>query len=258
MSSFISRFLNLLPLKSESRQFVIDRLIPATFGQLGEDAVIDNHLGWLGLDNGRPGIYLDIGAHHPSSGSNTFRFYRRGSWGFAVDVGKRKEALWKQTRHRDQFIEAAVVPDNWPQDHVEFLATKGYGIATDHVRGFDVGSTRQTSNLVQVRALRAGNLAAQVLAEPAWLKAPWRLLNVDIEGLDHRVLMDLQLEKLRPDVVAVESFLPHDVSNWDKVRWHSVDSPLVRFLGRSGYSLQSVCGPTLVLLRTESMNRQGA
>lgn len=82
--------------------------------------------------------------------------------------------------------------------------------------------------------------------------APWRVLNLDIEGLDHRVLKNLQLEVLRPDVVAVESFLPSDVHDWHKVAWFACKSPLVATMDARGYSLQSICGPTLVFTRQVS------
>ena len=49
---------------------------PRTFGQLGEDAVISNHIEWLGLNIGEKGAYLDIGCNHPWIGSNTFKFYK--------------------------------------------------------------------------------------------------------------------------------------------------------------------------------------
>jgi hypothetical protein len=255
MSSFLRRCIDRLPLPKEQRQVWIDRLIPTTFGQLGEDAVIDNHLGWLGLDASCPGMYLDIGAHHPTRGSNTYRFYRRGSWGFAVDIGKRKQRLWQKARRRDHFIDAAVVPDSWPTDHVLFSQSHGYGSPTDSVRDFGVSVAPQYSETLQVPALRAGELVARVMTEPAWEKAPFRILNCDIEGLDEKVLLDLQLDALKPDVIAVESFLPVGVSNWDKLRWYSMESPLVHRLVETGYALQSVCGPTLVFVRIESWQR---
>lgn len=213
--------------------------------------MIDNHLGWLGLAAHAPGIYLDIGAHHPTSGSNTYRFYRRGAKGIAIDIGMRKQQLWQSVRPRDRFINAAVVPNAWPERHVNFQLSEGYGSATDHVAGYGVltGSPTQSVN---VPALRAGDLTAELAATPAWMAASWRILNLDIEGLDEQVLCDFHLETLQPDVVAVESFLPANVSAWRKINWILEESPIVKSMIRSGYSLQSVCGPTLVFVRKES------
>ncbi|QPN65906.1 hypothetical protein [Synechococcus sp. CBW1006] len=170
VNAMLSRLIHHLPLRLEKRQAWIDRLIPRSFGQLGEDAVIDNHLGWLGLPAHQPGFYLDIGAHHPTSGSNTFRFYRRGSRGIAVDIGDRKQQLWRRVRPRDCFINAAVVPDTWPDPTVTFNLNAGYGSGTDHVSGYGVIHAQAEAHPVIVPALRAGNLAADVIA---WEGGRW-------------------------------------------------------------------------------------
>ena len=117
---------------------ILDRMVPKTFGQLGEDAVIENHLGWLGLPVKHLGIYLDIGAYHPTRGSNTYRFYRRGCRGVVIDVGARKRKIWGLVRPRDIFIEGAVVPDSYKESFVDFAESDNYGAATDHVVGFGV------------------------------------------------------------------------------------------------------------------------
>lgn len=241
-----------LPLHPELRRAWIDRLIPMSFGQLGEDAVIDNHLCWLGLAPHKAGFYLDIGAHHPTSGSNTWRFYRRGAQGIAIDIGKRKQRLWRQVRPRDTFFNAAVVPDSWPESSVTFLLSGDYGSATDSVVGFGFLLNQADVHTVSAPALKAGDLVNQVLSLDAWWSAPWRVLNIDIEGLDEQVLHDLQLPSLKPDVVAVECFLPADVSCWEKISWIVQDSSLVASMSHWGYSLQSICGPTLVFVRISS------
>lgn len=250
----LRQLLHRLPIKPEARQVWIDRLIPSLFGQLGEDAVIDNHLGWLGLAAHAPGMYLDIGAHHPTSGSNTYRFYRRGAQGIAIDIGIRKQELWQRVRPRDRFINAAVVPNAWPGRDVTFQLSGGYGSATDHVSGYGI-LTGCPSHLLNVPALRAGDLAADLAATPAWMDAPWRVLNLDIEGLDEQVLCDLDLQNLIPDIVVVECFQPADVSVWDKVIWIVEKSSTVKLMTSSGYSLQSVCGPSLVFVRIASKQK---
>lgn len=68
---------------------------PKSFGQLGEDAVIENHSGWLGLPVNNKGAYLDIGCFHPTRYSNNYRFYRLGSKGYVIDIGNRKKKIWQ-------------------------------------------------------------------------------------------------------------------------------------------------------------------
>lgn len=240
---------------SEVRAVYKDRFVATTFGQLGEDAVIDNHLGWLGLRKHAAGKYLDIGAQHPTRGSNTYRFYRRGSSGVVVDIGDRKRNLWKRFRSRDLFIDSAVVPDDFPDAEVPFLLSNDYGSATDHVGGYGMLKERTGAVSNFVRALRAHDLAALVREVDGWFEAPWRIVSLDIEGLDWQVLKDLKPDQLRADVVAVESFVSRNLSPWDKVRWHVSDSELVQAMTKAGYSLQSICGPTLVFVFIASCSR---
>ena len=229
-----------------------DRIVPKTFGQLGEDAVIENHLGWLGLPVNQPGIYLDIGAYHPTRGSNTYRFYRRGCSGYAIDIGARKRKIWDRVRSRDIFIEGAVVPDSYKESFVDFAQSDNYGAATDHVKTYGVIDDVKKNIRGGVVAIPASVLKIKVLSDPAWKAAPWRFISIDIEGLDHEFLCDLDLVELAPDVVAVERFLPEGISDWEKDIFLANSCELVSNMRRRNFSLQSVCGPTLIFVRIES------
>lgn len=228
---------------------VMDRFIPRTFGQLGEDAVIDNLLGWLGLNPSEPGAYIDIGAFHPTRGSNTFRFYQQGSRGIAIDIGVEKERIWRLSRKRDKFINAALVPEYFKHGFVKFYASGSYGNAVDHIEG--AGVVSEFREAVNVPALRPSVLEKFILSERFWVDAPWRFISIDIEGVDDEVLLSFDLDKLAPDVIAVEHFLPKEVSDWNKIEYLS-SCRLVRKMKDKGFSLQSICGPTLIFLRAHT------
>ena len=229
-----------------------DIFSPKTFGQLGEDAVIENHLEWLGLPANEQGVYLDIGAYHPTKGSNSYRFYRRNSHGYAIDIGKRKEKIWKALRPRDTFINAAVVPNSWEKDHIEFFMGNSYGQATDHVSGLGVGKDSAEGSTVKVKTLTANALSEFICKDPTWDKAPWRFISIDIEGLDDEFVRDLDLAKLAPDVLAVEYFLPSHIPVWDKMSFLVNSCDVIKDIQKKGFVLQSICGPTLIMVRTAS------
>lgn len=252
--SIVRRIKNLIEIliPKEYLWMFADRMMPKTFGQLGEDAVIENHLGWLGLPVKQQGIYLDIGAYHPTRGSNTWRFYRRGSRGYAIDIGARKRKIWSRVRPRDIFIEGAVVPDSYKESFVEFTQSDNYGTATDHVIGFGVIDSVNKNIRGGVEAVTASAIKTKVLSDPAWMHAPWRFISIDIEGLDHQFLSDLDLVELAPDVVAVEHFLPEGVSDWEKDTFFANSCLLVSDMRRRKFSLQSICGPTLIFVRIDS------
>lgn len=232
-------------------------LPPSIFGSIGEDAVIEHHIYYLGLNNKKNGAYLDIGGYHPISLSNTFRFYGRAH-GYVVDVGDSKAKLWKRIRPLDNFIQAAVVPNSFQSKEVEFMISGKYGTGLDHVSGYGVQPTKESAFLlndqkcINVRALKANDLKDIVLSDGTWLSASWRVLSIDIEGADYEILQDIGLDSLRPDVVAAEDHMPQSVSQWDRIDYYNNRSPLVFLMKNKGYSLQSICGPTLIFVRIAS------
>lgn len=234
---------------------LIDIVHPRFFGQLGEDAVIANHIGWLGLPVNKKGAYVDIGAYHPTRKSNSYHFYRNGSAGYAVDIGNRKKKAWRVFRPRDNFINAAVIPNSWADKPVRFLMQNGYGQATDHIVGAGVEPTATGSPAGQVTVITASKLSEIITANVWWANAPWKFISIDIEGVDEKFVDDLDLEGLKPDVIAIESFLPENASAWDKMSYLANSCILVHNLRDRGYNLQSVCGRTLILVRMESKKR---
>jgi hypothetical protein len=232
-------------------------LPPFIFGSIGEDAVIEHHIYYLGLDNKAPGAYLDIGCHHPIALSNTYRFYGR-ALGYVVDVGNAKAKLWKRIRPKDIFLNTAVVPNDYQGEEVEFVIAGKYGTGMDHVSGYGVEPTKDSSHLlknqriIKVSALKARDLGGLVSNDSGWFKAAWRVLSIDIEGADFKILEDINLQLLRPDIVAAEDHVPNEVSQWDRISYYRDNSPLVNLMTNLGYSLQSVVGPTLIFVRIAS------
>ena len=227
--------------------------IPRSYSQLGEDLVILNHLEWLGKNIKSPGFYVDIGAFHPLDGSNTYKLYRNGSSGVVIDVGSQKKFLFKLFRPRDTFIDAAVVPDTFSEKHILFNID-GYGSKTDSVAGYGVGEIQTTfvQKTQKVKALQISELMEFSFSSKYAKDASWSVINIDIEGLDEEVIKSINFDKYPFDVVCLEVF-PHDI--WDKVNEYlssSVNSMMIE----SGYSLQSVCGPTLIYLRKNSHHKQ--
>jgi len=232
---------------------LLDIIKPNVFGQLGEDAVIENHLSWLGLDINKKGMYVDIGAFHPTRGSNTFKFYKKGSMGYAIDVGKKKKRLWKILRPRDIFINTAVVNNSYKEEFVDFIMRDGYGAMTDYVkkRGVIKETIYHRKNMTKIKATKANEICNIITNDSRWSIAPWKFITIDIEGMDEFFIKDLDLKKLAPDVLAIEYFIPKQISYLDKIKYLS-NCDLILNLKTKGYALQSICGPTLILVRVQS------
>ena len=78
-----------------------------TFSQAGEDGVLKFLFLDCGVDMSKI-TYLDIGARHPTSGSNTFLLYTFGSSGVCVDSDKTFASLYKKERPKDKVLNIGV------------------------------------------------------------------------------------------------------------------------------------------------------
>jgi len=254
--SKISKFFSLLK-KSVTWMRCWPPIPPSIYGSIGEDVVIEHHLYYLGLDTKKVGAYLDIGGYHPVYLSNTFRFYGRAT-GFVVDVGESKHKLWRKLRPSDTFIKKAIVPNNCLDEKVTFVKNSNYGTGLDHVEGYGHEPTTESQHLttnplqIEVDVLRAEDLGKLVLSDNRWHVAAWRVLSIDIEGLDYEVLRDIGIEELRPDVIAAEDHVPDTISESGILEWYTTNSKIVDLLKAKGYALVSVVGPTLIFVRIDS------
>ena len=211
--------------------------------------LIENHLAWLEKNPFHKGSFIDIGAYHPTRISNTFKFYQRGSSGFAIDIGKEKESLWKRFRPRDTFINKAIVPNSFPHEKVTFLKGGTYGECTDHISGKGV-INNENKVASQVETIRPQELDQLVLNSNSWKRAAWRFINIDIEGYDTDIIRDLSLEALKPDIIAIEEFTPASISASEKLDWYTSQSPTVKLLRGRDFALMSIAGPTLIFVAT--------
>lgn len=235
------------------KTFLSYLFIQKSYSQLGEDLVIMNHLEWLGKDPKSKGFYVDIGAYHPLAASNTYKLYRKGSSGIAVDVGSLKKFLFNLIRRRDKFINAAVVPDNFQEKFVLFNMD-GYGSLVDSVIGYGAGETiaQFGPGTKKVKALPISELLELSFSTKQAKNTSWSILNIDIEGMDEDVVKSINFEKYPFDIICVEVF-PRD--GWNKVKEY-LNSDVNFTMEAAGYSLQSICGPTLIYLRKNSLSRK--
>ena len=73
--------------------------MPYGFSGDGEDIIVRKYLS--GIENG---FYIDIGAHYPILGSNTFAFYLHGWSGLCIDPLPGLKRIYAFWRPRDKFL----------------------------------------------------------------------------------------------------------------------------------------------------------
>lgn len=202
-----------------------------SFSQSGEDIVVN---GLLSRESTK-GMVVDLGAYHPYRFSNTFALYLEGWRGLNVDANPQAVELCRQVRTEDVSVHALL------SDKVEelkyFLFEEGAWNTTDEAAALDLlARTPPPTKLMRVDKLftrQANELFAEYVAD-----RKFDFLNIDIEGMDSRVLFSIDFHKYRPRVIAIE---------FDLDRWKKDDARL--FLSTYGYRVVSVCMHTSILVR---------
>jgi FkbM family methyltransferase len=172
-----------------------------SYSQEGEDLVLAR------LFDDRPsGFYVDVGAHHPTRFSNTYRFYQRGWRGINIDPRSDFARDFERLRPKDINLNWAVGNAPGERTYYEFnepaLNTFDPALAAERDGLPDYRLTGK--RLVPIRPLGA------ILRDhlPAGQRVTF--LTVDVEGLDLEVLSSNDWTAYRPEAIVVE--LPDGVT----------------------------------------------
>lgn len=189
------------------------QIIRGSYSQLGEDLIIDQLLGYKDK-----GVYIDVGAHHPTRLSNTKRFYNRGWRGINIDPNTILINKFNEERQEDLNLVLGVSNRNGFLLLYEFfpstLSTFSSSEALRYIKkGFKLVNKRQ----VPVRTLN-------FIFEKYCKNKKVDFLSVDTEGMDLEVLMSNNWKKYRPNLICIEN--------------HGKDKQILNFLKKNGYQLK--------------------
>lgn len=159
-----------------------------TYAQHGEDVAIGRMLGGFDL---REAMYVDIGANHPTTISNTYLLYRRGCKGIVVDANRELVALFDTFRPRDIAIAAGCSDETGV---AAFTISK-----TPVVSSLDPSIVADPWKTVYVPLLTVDSIVGRV--DPPWVC----LLSVDVEGHAGAVLRGAAETLRRTYVLCVEA-----------------------------------------------------
>lgn len=188
MKKWISNYLH-RPFPNSFEEF---KHAMVSYSQFGEDLLVQEVLGYERRDI----FYIDIGAFHPISKSNTYIFYKRGGRGICVEPNPVAKKLWSNFRPRDVFIGKGVtggascrlgyVMDSGSGAQNCFLSDAKSGIAALH----------------EMECINIRELVAEFLPTAQSVD----LLSVDCEGMDLDLIKNFPFDLSRPKVVLVEDF----------------------------------------------------
>ncbi len=145
--------------------------------QFGEDTFLATILP-------RKGVYVDVGCYHPHLYSNTYRLYKSGWRGTAVDPNPDMWVLWRVFRRRDTFINAAVGSGG----HITY-----YRYSDGAYNGFEL-LDKKVKDQVRIQTVSLTDIIPQGKVD---------FLNIDAEGMDKEILQSYDWHT-SPEVIAVE------------------------------------------------------
>jgi FkbM family methyltransferase len=169
-----------------------------SYAQCGEDLIVEFIFGALRISNF---TYLDIGAHHPTRFSNTYRFYKKGMRGVCVEPDPDLFAVLAAKRPFDCHVNAGV-------SDVDQVAIPFYVLSTPTLNTFsreEAVRLTATGSLSLVRIVRIPVLSMQRLLTTHFPDQAPDFLSVDVEGLDYQILQAIDFSKWRPKVICVET-----------------------------------------------------
>lgn len=190
------------------------------YSQFGEDVAL------LNIFRDYPnGAYVDVGAGHPTQGSNTYALYRTGWQGILVDPLSHHRRLAQLIRPRDKYIQSLCGSEAASTTLYEFDL---WQLSTTSVEAVDrlarEGFLPVEAHVMNVRTLSSLNLSASPDLPS--------LLSLDVEGMEESVLEGNDWESFRPAVVCIE-------------QWESPllgQSQVRLYLERLGYNLFNYIG----------------
>lgn len=203
----------------------------STWSQLGEDALLA-HL----FKHQEGGFYVDVGAFHPEMYSNTRLLHGRGWSGVNIDLSEKTVSMLRRARPDDVSVRAAV--SDFDGEATAYVFNGGQATVNTLDKEFaDAWSAKSGLKYEQekVRVARLDTLLSE--------HAPGRtidFLNIDVEGLEMKVLGGANVDKIRPKVLAVEIHAK-DVRE-------AADSEVAVYLRSVGYRFAAHCVITSIFV----------
>jgi FkbM family methyltransferase len=196
-----------------------------TFSLHGEDVIalaILERSGRLPAE----GVYVDVGAFHPTFASNTAVLAQRGWRGICIEPNPVMAERLRAARPGDLVLEVAVGSSR-REGHLNFF----YEWASSNTLDDDFAKFISDTQGVEIsQQIRVDVIPlAQILAEHVPTEATIDFMSIDVEGMDLEALRSSDWQQFRPSLVAVED-LDLDLAD-------TRASPVFRFMTDVHYRL---------------------
>ncbi|WP_373056916.1 FkbM family methyltransferase [Zunongwangia sp. H14] len=181
------------PLKSVMEK--PDPFVNLSYSQEGEDLILRRI-----FEGKKNGFFVDVGAHHPKRFSNTYLFYKIGWRGINIDAmpGSMKE--FNRVRPDDINIEYGISDVEEESHYYIFNEPALNTFSKDLAKLKDGFKNYRILDIVTIKLMPLNFILEQYLSK----KQEIDFLNIDVEGLDYKVLKSFDFEKWKPKIILIE------------------------------------------------------
>ena len=196
------------------------------FADNGEDVIIQ------GLFNHRKdGFYIDVGCYHPIRASLTHLLYKKGWKGVNIDISEDTINLFKIARPNDKNINIGIA-DKVGED---FYYQSG------HINQANSFKYYEDVKKVKIQITTLDNIIKNLEIKKI------DFLNIDVEYTDFKVLQGINLNSVRPTLIAIEDNDAFDIADL-------VNSDIYKYLINKEYFLYSKLNCTNLYLDKKYKN----
>lgn len=211
-----------------------------SFSQAGEDRILDMLFSMTGVKNIS---YIDVGASHPFSGSNTYLFYQKGFSGVCVEPNAQFIEQYKLARPDDIYLDYAVSAESGVLNYYMF-EEKYNSMNTFSKEQADYWSKRGFK-CVNVKEVKMVPLNAII---DIYLKKVPSFISMDVEGLELDILEAFDFEKYSVPCFCIETLRYHENTVY-------TDKKIIDFMKMKNYIYYAETGINSIFIKKELLDK---
>ena len=197
------------------------------YSQWGEDQFINQF-----FKDKIDGIYLDIGCFHPVMYSNTCLLHRKGWRGINIDINPTSIDLFNILRPKDTNLCTTI---NETKETFEIYYDDPFSPVNTLDKQFY--ENLENKNNKNTKKLFVESKSIKEILNISKIDKSIDFINIDVEGMDYKILKNINLKQLKPKLVSIET---HNV---DGLKSKDCES-IVKLMKESSFSIYKRVGPT--------------
>ncbi len=168
-----------------------------TFSTCGEDLIMSDMLDEFSIDKPH---YIDIGAHHPVFGNNTYLMYKKGGTGVLVEPNPVLGKLINKKRPKDTCLNVGAGKEDGEADFFAFKRDTRSTFSTQQAGEWESYSGQKPE------IMKHTIISLDSIINKYFFDIPLDIISIDAEGYDVEILAGFSWQK-RPKLVCVESVI---------------------------------------------------